>query len=45
VMVELQPGGAAAAVTCRVDPAAAQAIPLQHRTPSRARDIRGGCCG
>jgi len=41
LVIEFQPSRAAAAVTLRVDPAAAQSITLEHSTSSRARDPRG----
>ena len=45
MVVEFQPSGAAAALTSRVDPAAAESVTLQYHTSSRACDTRGGGCG
>jgi len=41
VMVDLQPGGAAAALPRRVGPATAESVPFDHRTSNRTWDMRG----
>jgi hypothetical protein len=40
-MIDLQPGGAAAASAIGIDPATAEPIPFEHGTSRRASNVRG----